>query len=1771
MHGFQNPYQSPANTAMDAYQKFSGCISPNGYQPYFCTGEKNKAIDQQLASYFPLESSFTFKTLNLIDKNLLNSDLWNLPLPVYQNVNKYIANYKNDIYLICHLNNAKKTPFTFPNIEKTKSALLAYYQECPGGFYGMETHPSQTIVRLSPASLDADFGYAPKHVHWIPYLSSFATKVTDCNSCHESFGIFRWIYKCAVCDVANCSDCLHFRPHPGYKTPTPLCQGCGPKLHLAFKSDWTLPLDSYIRNFKPHLSKQTGIWRASTLSSSHLLHYQDELRTMTPAYLALLDEMGYANQKQFLDWAEIFLELNRYDVAIQCTFSGNGGKLSPARWPLGKNEWIDIAAAVLREGDWIAAVKNVWSACVQTHQASKANWEDLKATLDPNWNWTERAEALLPNGSWLKLAKKFMAIAKYSEAKTCLSFIPLKSQMWQQLGDLMVASEPEMAILLYMQSNMNIGAFCEKARQFKNHRMSSLCQIAAAQMAEQSGNMKSLLKQNLDLPLFAGVVGRSNCAEWIDNLSNISVAKSFSLLLEHMYALNACAYRKIDWTKVEFPDEIDPIRSLFIHTSEKDLLSAFLKSLETEGTKCIPLFRNMLAGKNIAALCSEYLSRGDYNLALLCQKLMPKAISWEDVANSWLQSDRSGAVAALSCSSKDLSTLGNEFLTKGNIAMALCCYLQAGDLETIKFKANKGDYQTRLQYRIALYKREPTVKLLLSVLSTILQKPAQAHAATVIIKTALEWNTVQEQDFDLHKLLLKAGMGDLELLGLLESLSTRSLNTENKDWYNKTLATFQTNFKYKLIKAIQEYSLKEIIHLSELFSPLTLTLLDKTLEELKFEQMDSGPLKSMCLIAKALSQLNKKTSESCMQAMNLIMDAVLGDPSSDSMPCYALVLEKISNHKWNLQGPMMTDLNIINESAYKDNLKRTPDLKMLLAAEKSIAKLEPFDAAMSYIDLSMAINYAPPLIGSFLQAALSLAKTLDGLGEDDYRYGVTNNNHIYAHRKVIIDLALTAYTLGNSYLCPATQLYVLRSIIAILTSTFKDSRYISHDEEELLKVICKEAQELSEIAPMLMPRMVQMYDLLYVDMINRELMNTYIDQQRKVTGAKPIYQYYMLEGCWKGWIDEEKFNFHDELSNTKNALLQDKGNTLDQVENLMNWSVIPRDPEGWLLPYAAPLNLSSDAFARVKGIRFDKESGEISFIFQSTNIRMDALFDMNDVSEIMQRGISAAQFSLDPPSTDMQYHPFQEMVYAPKALVGTNYLATMLHADLLLKWLSMDSETCGLAPFSMREGYHVLERLPEDLQHKFQKLKNKLPKTADTVHRFWIEAQDLHYEQKETDKEILFTFGKCTMKVLKNRMKRNHDGTLSDEIDTDTDSPQAKFAKLMTTKYSELGSYFPELARLAELAKLQAMSAMAKSVYMSMKQAASEVKASESKILKDLDGLRNCFTFPASKNLETLVDKNLRANGVSRRDVTNWQLEDLRNKLSEQCRIDDVKLCSKLKGIMREKYNASDCYEDMLMWMSSNDTDDLVKNLKGSVESPARQKLLRLCDTMDTMGIAAKLSENFPASPCTWVPATFRKEDRHRVYGGVNMQPNLIRGGCGAAPGRGGPIYRFEHVVRCDGGGRIYGTTAAVDSVTGNTYDVRYQNTKCHSNGKAYYPTTAQDRSGNSYDPVHAFNMQNNIRDQWNRHGAQTRYYWKSHMRPNPSNEHYTNHYGKDSAHMHRSKTDATCVDRHGETGPITTHQTESTAAISKYEFIVARLFSTKKVLQDRELRMTKM
>ncbi|CAF3033717.1 unnamed protein product [Rotaria sp. Silwood2] len=405
-----------------------------------------------------------------------------------------------------------------------------------------------------------------------------------------------------------------------------------------------------------------------------------------------------------------------------------------------------------------------------------------------------------------------------------------------------------------------------------------------------------------------------------------------------------------------------------------------------------------------------------------------------------------------------------------------------------------------------------------------------------------------------------------------------------------------------------------------------------------------------------------------------------------------------------------------------------------------------------------------------------------------------------------------------------------------------------------------------------------------------------------------FYNYYLLEGMWDKWIVNEDFESIRQKS--IKSLLTSKQWEISDVELLLNDPLIPRTSEGWLHSQRKSLAISGrKRYTKVDGIKFNIITGKVTFLLVPARYPgHTALFGSNDIADVFMKGITKAIFTLDQPDNEFLSHPFQKMKYAPAGLMKTQYLATLLHTDYLLKFMTTGMEINSKWPFPMRETSEgFMKRLPKRLQGLLKpiEMRNKLFSRGN-MHRFWIEAGDPIYEctiSKETN-EIIYRIGDVPMYVKQHLLRYDDEGTLVDDnsIGSEPDrSPEAQFAKAFTDNYEEIGAYFPEFLRLQELAKLGVLLTFMRHRYTSLnKDIAEDIDVQW--ICNDLCQIRLDLEYPLNtrNNIDHEYWEILRHHNLSSYDISYQDKNDILSKIHSDFEKYDSELLENMVDFVRK-------------------------------------------------------------------------------------------------------------------------------------------------------------------------------------------------------------------------------------------------------------------------------
>ena len=400
-----------------------------------------------------------------------------------------------------------------------------------------------------------------------------------------------------------------------------------------------------------------------------------------------------------------------------------------------------------------------------------------------------------------------------------------------------------------------------------------------------------------------------------------------------------------------------------------------------------------------------------------------------------------------------------------------------------------------------------------------------------------------------------------------------------------------------------------------------------------------------------------------------------------------------------------------------------------------------------------------------------------------------------------------AFTLVQSkHMDPGMKVYVSRMCAgATLASIRCTEDTTTVDELNFLLRLFQSLNEISCLTPFWSIPSVSVYETTLLSYNLGRLHSGFTlhllnlsPEARTVNRRQLMHQLY--ENHFTGLLSLQ--NPEQALTEASEIFLSEKDLTLDDVAQLLHSPFTPCDIDGW------PNHLSNSRhesmqYATIDGfiMNFHADAVTIDVKCQAVDKGKGA-FSENDLH--LSFAVLASvdnpmnlTFSLDPLSGE-QYPLFQELRFDPLQLEDTPIVQVMLEVDYLLKQLTTGSEISCKPPFHQRPSYESLTKiLPPHLRKGLQPPK---PNDRFSSHRFWIKAEEIDYELLDGN---TINIGEVKMVVHHHPQKQCADGRRCDTEQDDPNSDESKFASFFTEHFNELATYYPILARLKELCKIQ--------------------------------------------------------------------------------------------------------------------------------------------------------------------------------------------------------------------------------------------------------------------------------------------------------------------------------------------------------------------------------
>ena len=497
------------------------------------------------------------------------------------------------------------------------------------------------------------------------------------------------------------------------------------------------------------------------------------------------------------------------------------------------------------------------------------------------------------------------------------------------------------------------------------------------------------------------------------------------------------------------------------------------------------------------------------------------------------------------------------------------------------------------------------------------------------------------------------------------------------------------------------------------------------------------------------------------------------------------------------------------------NTKATRKYEQATLKQYQQGKWNEWEVGLAYLDFVPSCQHSAEYCICLLTAGFWFLKVLQKMHKctADKCYATTKSSEkvkeTYAVKRAILKCAQVSLCVSSMHHHPGMQLYVCQSALRLSLAALKYTPLqITEHESILIAQLLWSICHYSRFCPFWKYPQVSVSEALLLYITSGQLHSKFVlslqhveqKQLLPISDSELKYQIYENDLCNLCPL-EDPGDAHLQAMET---LLQEKGWSFWDVSNLMTSPLSPRTKSGWLIqqPYLGiPMEYASlEGFT----INIFGDNPSIKLLVTFADDNNVGLFSQHDISEALQLQSGYSYFSLDHPNNHQRFHPFQEFRYKPDNLKNSDFLHTLFETDYLLKSFSVGSEISCIPPFKQRPcSDFLINNLPKELQEILKPVASR-GESSSKVNRFWIQVDELIYDEKEEKGTITLKLKKPKMLVRTHPLFPDLDGKLRDTIeDEDPNSPEFKFAEDLTRNYDKIGQYFPMFARLRELVKLQ--------------------------------------------------------------------------------------------------------------------------------------------------------------------------------------------------------------------------------------------------------------------------------------------------------------------------------------------------------------------------------
>ena len=498
------------------------------------------------------------------------------------------------------------------------------------------------------------------------------------------------------------------------------------------------------------------------------------------------------------------------------------------------------------------------------------------------------------------------------------------------------------------------------------------------------------------------------------------------------------------------------------------------------------------------------------------------------------------------------------------------------------------------------------------------------------------------------------------------------------------------------------------------------------------------------------------------------------------------------------------------------------DFDMCVAFEGALFKLHKdgkyscSDVAFGYYNLLTAVSHPDQLLHCLLNAAKWFLLQIENDMGNKKRQGVLGDLVVSAMGQIF------AIIFRYSITC-AIQVFMSRNAVAILLRLVEvlpfslDQRWRQSYAELLAKfaqLYCMKARFFpATIAPQVQVAeacILRLHSGEIQNHYNRYMLQQFFNGKCEIP-AQDIF-YHLLEDAF---ATMESDSFAESRIDAAYYFLKANNLPYEQIENFMASKTFKVDSEGFFhrtgqlcWPDA------SGQLGKFSGLRVDMRGGVSKIeILSEPPGKSGNLVCWEDIAAASLIQTPFLQFSLDPVDfLKYPYHPFNNVYVNDKIgeklgeshksiLAGTPFLDTVWHTDFLLKQFVSGFECSQIAPFDLRPCRSVYEGVPEEMVFQLSRLARRNYKVSHS--RFWIQVDSTEVSTSETKDYEEYICGNVKMSVR--HSPQYVDPITGELIDAPGDfdnEEERKFCEYFTENYDSISEYYPEFARLKELAKM---------------------------------------------------------------------------------------------------------------------------------------------------------------------------------------------------------------------------------------------------------------------------------------------------------------------------------------------------------------------------------